>query len=281
MELLGTKIQTLRKNKNMTQAQLAEVLAVSSQSVSKWENNMSMPDISLLPIIARFFGITMDELFNYRLDSLNYRERFIRFMADNGVLQFGEFRLQSGRVSPYFINTGNYKSASQLSKLGEFYAECIREHNVESNLLAGNTYQEIPIMIATSMTLFNRYGIDIPYSIDDTVGKPMDRCDKVTLIKDTLTSGHTLLKNLQAIQNSSGKCVSDVIVSVDRMEKCTTSCCSARDEIERMYDVKIHAIVTLDDVIRAVEKGVIGGTEYLTAMKQYRKEYGEEQNGYR
>ena len=63
MELLGTKIQTLRKNKNMTQAQLAEVLAVFSQSVSKWENNMSMPDISLLPIIARFFGITMDELF--------------------------------------------------------------------------------------------------------------------------------------------------------------------------------------------------------------------------
>lgn len=202
-------------------------------------------------------------------------------MADNGVLQFGEFRLHSGRVSPYFINTGNYKSASQLSKLGEFYAECIREHNVESNLLAGNTYQEIPIMIATSMILFNRYGIDIAYSIDDIVGKPMDRCDKVTLIKDTLTSGHTLLKNLQAIQNSSGKCVSDVIVSVDRMEKCTTSRCSARDEIERMYDVKIHAIVTLDDIVCAVEKGVIGGTEYLTAMKQYRKEYGGEQNGYR
>lgn len=48
-----------------------------------------------------------------------------------------------------------------------------------------------------------------------------------------------------------------------------------------MYDVKIHAIVTLDDIVRAVEKGVIGGTEYLTAMKQYRKEYGGEQNGYR
>lgn len=98
MELIGTKIQTLRRNKNMTQAQLAEVLSVSSQSVSKWENHLSTPDISLLPIIARFFGITMDELFNYRLDALNYRERFIRFMADNGVLQFGEFKLQSGRI---------------------------------------------------------------------------------------------------------------------------------------------------------------------------------------
>ena len=280
MESIGTKIQTLRKNKNMTQAQLAEVLAVSSQSVSKWENHTSAPDISLLPMIARFFGITMDELFNYRLDALNYRERFIRFMADNGVLQFGEFRLKSGRISPYFINTGNYKSASQISKLGEFYAECIREHNVESNLLAGNTCREIPITIATSMVLFNRYGIDISYSIDDTVGKTMDNDDKVTFIKDTLTSGNTLHHNLQKIHNNIGKCVSDVIVSVDRMEKSTTSRYSARCEIEQMYNVKIHAIVTLDDIIRAMEKGIISGTEYLTAMKHYKEEYGGEQNGY-
>ena len=273
MELIGTKIQTLRKNKNITQAQLAEVLAVSSQSVSKWENNLSVPDISLLPIIARFFGITMDDLFNYRLDALNYKERFIRFMADNGVLQFGEFRLQSGRISPYFINTGKYKSAGQITKLGEFYAECMREHNVNSNLLVGNTHQEIPIMIATGMTLFNRYGIDIPYSIDDSVGKQMDERDKVTLIKDTLTSGQTLHTNLLAIQKNVGKCVSDVIVSVDRMEKSTTSQCSARYEIEKMHDVKIHSIVTLDDIIHAVESGVIGGTEYLTAIKQYKEEY--------
>ncbi|RKI43968.1 helix-turn-helix domain-containing protein [bacterium D16-51] len=276
MELIGTKILTLRKNKNITQAQLAEALAVSAQSVSKWENNLSLPDISLLPMIARFFGITMDDLFNYRLDALNYKERFIRFMADNGVLQFGEFRLQSGRFSPYFIDTGKYKSASQITKLGGFYAECMREHNIDSNLLAGNTYQEIPIMIAASMTLFNRYGIDIPYCIGDTVGKQMDGRDRVTLIKDTLTSGQTLHANLMEIQKSVGKCVSDVIVSVDRMEKSTISHGSARYEIEKMHDVKIHSIVTLDDIIYAVENGVIGGAEYLSAMKQYKEEYGGE-----
>jgi orotate phosphoribosyltransferase len=276
MELIGTKIQTLRRNKNMTQAQLAEVLSVSSQSVSKWENHLSTPDISLLPIIARFFGITMDELFNYRLDALNYRKRFIRFMADNGVLQFGEFKLQSGRISPYFINTGNYKSASQISKLGEFYAECIREHNVESNLLAGNTHREIPIMIATSMALFNRYGIDMQYSIDSSVGKPLDMRDKVTLIKDTLTSGNTLKANLQAIQNNTGKCVSDVIVSVDRMEKSAESSQSARKEIERTYNVHIHAIVTLDDIIRAVENGIVGGMEHIDSIKRYREKNGGE-----
>lgn len=273
MELIGTKIQVLRK-KNMTQSQLAEVLSVSSQSVSKWENNLSVPDISLLPIIARYFGITMDELFNYRLDALNYKERFIRFMADNGVLQFGEFKLQSGRISPYFINTGNYKSASQVSKLGEFYAECMRENNVDSNLLIGNTHREIPIMIATSMVLFNRYGIDINYSIDSSVGKRLETSDRVTFIKDTLTSGHTLSTNLQALQADTRQNVSDVIVSVDRMEKGNGLLLSARHEIEKTFDVKIHAIVTLNDIIRAVENGIVGGMEHLDAIKRYREKYG-------
>lgn len=274
MELIGTKIQVLRKNKNMTQSQLAEVLSVSSQSVSKWENNLSVPDISLLPIIARYFGITMDELFNYRLDALNYKDRFIRFMADNGVLQLGEFQLQSGRISPYYINTGNYKSASQIAKLGEFYAECMRENNVDSNLLVGNTHREIPIMIATSMVLFTRYGIDINYSIDSAVGKRLEVSDRVTLIKDTLTSGNTLKTNLQALQADTRQNVSDVIVSVDRMEKGNGLSLSARHEIEKTFDVKIHAIVTLDDIIRAVENGIVGGMEHLDAIKRYREKYG-------
>lgn len=274
MELIGTRIQTLRRNKNLTQAQLAEILSVSSQSVSKWENHLSSPDISLLPIIARYFGITMDELFNYRLDALNYKERFIRFMADNGVLQFGAFTLQSGRISPYFINTAKYESASQIAKLGEFYAECIREHNVDTNLLVGNTLGEVPIVIATSMVLFNRYGMDIQYGIDDSVGKTMEMNDKVVLLKDTLTSGNTIRENLQIIQEKAGKCVSEIIIAVDRMETSVFSSKTAREELEKDYDIKVHAIVTLEDIIRAVANGIVGSAEHLDALKRYQEKYG-------
>ena len=114
---IGDKIRLLRKNKNITQMQLAEALSVSSQSVSKWENHLSSPDITVLPQIAQYFGITMDELFGYRLDTLNYQERFIRFMTNNGMLRFGTFTLKSGRKSPYLIQNLENSMPSVLKSM--------------------------------------------------------------------------------------------------------------------------------------------------------------------
>ena len=273
METIGKKIRTLRKNKNMTQEQLAEVLSVTSQSVSKWENSLAAPDISLLPIIARFFGITMDELFNYRLDALNYKERFIRFMADNGVLNFGEFPLQSGRVSPYYINTGNYHSGSQIAKLGEFYAECIRENSVRTDLLVGITSREMPLVVSTGMTLFHKYGLDLDYCEEKEVGNISAGAAEITLIEDTLTSGDTFRKALEHIRKYGDTRVTDIIVSVDRLERGARFGKTAAQELEMEYGVKIHAIVTSDDIICALENGVIAGAEYLDAIREYQRVY--------
>lgn len=66
--MIGEKIRELRKKNNVTQEQLAEVLSVSFQAVSKWENGRSMPDIEQLPRLAKYFGVTMDELFDYPLE---------------------------------------------------------------------------------------------------------------------------------------------------------------------------------------------------------------------
>ncbi|MBQ4562894.1 MAG: helix-turn-helix domain-containing protein [Lachnospiraceae bacterium] len=274
MKSIGRKIHTLRKNKHLTQEQLAEALSVSAQSVSKWENQISTPDVALLPIIARYFGITMDELFNYRLDSLSYKERFIRFMADNGVLRFGEFKLQSKRVSPYFINTGDYRSASQITKLGEFYARCISEHGIRGNLLVGSTNKDIPLMVSTGMVLYQKYGQDMNYGVISSIGKKPDAKDEMILIQDALTSGNTLKENLHKLRQIAGKFPAYVIVSLDRMERGEHSTVSARHEIEQEFGLRIFPVVDAQDIIHALENGVIAGMEYLDVMREYQKKYG-------
>ena len=62
---IGDKIKELRKSRKLTQEQLAEYFGISSQAVSKWETGMSSPDIDMLPKIASFFNITIDELMDY------------------------------------------------------------------------------------------------------------------------------------------------------------------------------------------------------------------------
>ena len=66
---LGKKIKQLRLNKGVTQEALANALGVTYQAVSRWENETTMPDISLLPQISVFFGVSIDELFEFTEES--------------------------------------------------------------------------------------------------------------------------------------------------------------------------------------------------------------------
>ena len=138
----------------------------------------------------------------------------------------------------------------------------------------GDAKEDIPGIVSTSMVLYKKYGIDMNYCVLDSIGKKPEMGDSFTLIKDTLTSGKSLKCTLQKIKEAAGTEVKNVVVTVDRMEKSDSSCLTAKDEIERNLHVKIFSIVTLDDIIHALEKGVIAGTEYLIPMKQYRAEYG-------
>ena len=90
---------------------------------------------------------------------MTYKESFIKFMVDSGVLKFGEFTLKSGRLAPYFINAGNYKTGAQLAKLGEFYAECIMENGLKPQTLFGPAYKGIPLSVSACTALYNKHGV--------------------------------------------------------------------------------------------------------------------------
>lgn len=216
---------------------------------------------------------------------LNYKQRFIRFMVQNGVLTFGEFTLKSGRKAPYFINTGNYKTGGQLSRLGEYYAACIAENGLKADTLVGPAYKGIPLAVAAAVSLYNNHGIDMNYCFDRKevkdhgegglfVGKQLEDGEKVILIEDVMTSGKALREMLPKLKAAADVKVEGMIISVDRQEKALGSERSAVQDAFEEFGVKVYSIVTMTDIIDAIEQGVIEGKEYLEKMKEYRKVYG-------
>ena len=95
MELnIGNKIRALRKQRGITQEQLAEAVGISFQAISKWENNISLPDITLAPALASYFGVTMDELFDY---NLRETEKKIEMICDRAYPYRRDGDLQKSR----------------------------------------------------------------------------------------------------------------------------------------------------------------------------------------
>lgn len=216
---------------------------------------------------------------------MTYKQEFIRFMVESGVLRFGEFTLKSGRHAPYFINTGNYKTGSQLARLGEYYADCIEENKIEAETLVGPAYKGIPLAVTTAVALSNRYKRDLNYCFDRKevkdhgegglfVGKQLCDGEKVVLVEDVMTSGKALREMLPKLKQAANVEVTGMVISVDRMERGLESDLSAVQEAYREFGVKVYSIVTMNDILSAIEEGIIEGKEYLPAMKAYREKYG-------
>lgn len=206
-------------------------------------------------------------------------------MVESGVLKFGEFTLKSGRIAPYFINTGNYKTGAQLAKLGKYYAQCIKENGIEAETLVGPAYKGIPLAVATGIALFSEYGKELNYCFDRKevkdhgegglfVGKQLTDGERVIIVEDVMTSGKALRELLPKLEAAAKVKIAGMVISVDRMERGLESNLSAVQEVYKEFGVKVFSIVNMGDIIAAIEDGVIEGREYLPQMKAYRAQYG-------
>lgn len=217
---------------------------------------------------------------------MTYKESFIKFMVECGVLTFGDFTLKSGRKAPYFINTGNYNTGKQLAKLGEFYAECIKENNIDVETLFGPAYKGIPLAVACASALYNKYDTEVNYCFDRKeakdhgeggviVGKKLTDGEKVVIIEDVITAGTAIRQVLPVLKAAANVDITGMVISVDRMEKGQGEY-SAVQEVYNEFGIKIYPIVTVNDIIDAIKNGVVEGKEYLDKMLEYRKTYGVE-----
>ncbi len=216
---------------------------------------------------------------------MGYKQDFIKFMVDSGVLTFGEFTLKSGRLSPYFMNSGNYKTGAQLARLGEFYAECIHDNDIKFDTLFGPAYKGIPLAVSTAVALYTKFGIDVNYCFDRKeakdhgeggciVGKQLADGERVVIIEDVMTSGKALREVMPKLKEAANVDVAAMIIQVDRMEKGLNGDKSAVQEVSGEFGVNIYPIVNMNDIIESIEDGVVPGREYLEKMIEYRKVYG-------
>ncbi len=202
---------------------------------------------------------------------MNYKKDFIKFMCDSKVLTFGDFTLKSGRKAPYFINTGNYKTGEQIAKLGGFYAECIKENNIDANVFFGPAYKGIPLCVAAASAMYEKYGENPNYCFNRKeakdhgeggviVGHKISDSDKVLIIEDVITAGTAVRETLPIIKNAADAEIAGVIISVDRMERGKGDK-SAVSEVYDEFGIKVYPIVTVLDVIECIKDGVIDGME--------------------
>ena len=212
---------------------------------------------------------------------LDYQKEFIQYALDCGVLKFGEFKLKSGRTSPYFFNTGLFNSGETLGRLGQFYAQTLIASKLDIDVLYGPAYKGIPLASATSIA-YSQLQHDLPFAFNRKevkdhgeggliVGAALQ--GKVLIIDDVITAGTSVRESVEII-STMGAEPAGVLIALDRQEKGEKES-SAVQEVSKQFNIPVLSIISLPHIIEFLEQQghAVGALE---TIKQYRLKYGVE-----
>lgn len=219
-----------------------------------------------------------------------YKKEFIEFMVDSKVLRFGDFTTKSGRKTPFFINTGFYRTGGQLKRLGDYYARAIHDKfGLEFDLLFGPAYKGIPLSVTAAIAMSELYGKEVRYSSNRKevkdhgdkgilLGSPIVDNDRIIIIEDVTTAGTSIAETMPILKAQGDVHVMGLVVSVDRMERGQGKM-SALSEIEETYGIRTTAIVTMKDVVEHLYNRPYKGSTIIddalkSAIDAYYDQYG-------
>lgn len=209
----------------------------------------------------------------------DYQREFLDFALDVGVLRFGEFRLKSGRISPYFFNAGLFNTGASLARLGRYYAQAIVDSGIEFDVLYGPAYKGIPLAAATAAALYDQHAIDIPYAFNRKeakdhgeggviVGHPLQ--GRILIIDDVISAGTSVRESVEIIQREQAT-PAGVVIALDRQERGQGER-SAIQEVESDYGMPVSAIVRLEQLIEYLRENQDQAA--LERIEDYRERYG-------
>jgi orotate phosphoribosyltransferase len=217
-----------------------------------------------------------------------YKQHFIEFMVRAKVLSFGDFVTKSGRSTPFFINTGKYRTGAQMQTLAGFYADAILDSGLQFDVLFGPAYKGIPLVVATAMVLASR-GHDVPFCFNrkeakdhgekgTIVGHTPQDGERTLIVEDVTTAGTSIRETVPLLRALANVTVAGLVVSVDRMERGVGDQ-SALVELKAEFAMQTFSIVTVREVMQYLRGRNIDGQVVLddavhARMDEYLERYG-------
>ena len=209
-----------------------------------------------------------------------YQQEFLDFAIDVGVLRFGEFTLKSGRLSPYFFNSGLFNTGASLARLGRYYAQAVIDSGIDFDMVYGPAYKGIPLAASLAIALADHHQRDLPYCFNRKeakdhgeggviVGAPLE--GKVLIIDDVISAGTSVRESVDIIK-AAGAVPAGVVIALDRQERGKGET-SAIQEVERDYNLQVASIVGLKELIEYLGDKDDQEKE-LEAIRAYQQAYG-------
>lgn len=221
-----------------------------------------------------------------------YKQEFIEFMVESDVLKFGDFTLKSGRKSPFFMNAGAYVTGEQLSRLGRYYAQAIKNtYGLDFDVVFGPAYKGIPLSVITAIGLHELYGKEVKYcsnrkEVKDhgadagmLLGSSLHDGDRVLIVEDVTTSGKSIEETYPILKAQADVEVVGLMVSLNRMEVGKGGVKCALDEVSDLYGFPTSAIVSMAEVTeylynREFNGRIVIDDERKAAIDAYYEQYG-------
>ena len=214
------------------------------------------------------------------------KSEFVELCIASEVLRFGEFTLKSGRVSPYFFNAGLFNRGGLLGKVAQHYARLIAARVAPPFMLYGPAYKGIPLAAATAVKLADDHNLDVGYAFNRKEAKAHGEggghigaslSGGVVIIDDVITAGTSIRQSVAAIK-AAGARPHAVVIALDREEVADAQQLSAVQSVQKEYDIPVHALITLRDLIDYLENNPstrkTEAGKFTAAIKAYRDKYG-------
>jgi len=214
-----------------------------------------------------------------------YKKQFLKLALKLGALRFGEFELKSGRISPYFFNSGLFNTGIAAAELGRCYASALSEINIEFDMLFGPAYKGIGLVTLTAAALAEHHNRNYPFAYNRKEAKDhgeggasvgAEILGRVLILDDVITAGTAVREAIKIINSGGGK-PAGILVALDREEVGSHNQISAVRELETQVNIPVRSIVSLTDLVNHLE-GDAEFAEHLSAILAYRDRYGADLN---